>query len=73
MNFQDLKAMLDGAVGDFDNAAIEAVGYFQQNNPSAENVARYIYDKLRTGLPEGVRLRNVSVVEEPGCSAKYSQ
>ena len=73
MNFQDLRAMLDGAVADFDNAAIEAVGYFQQNNPSAENVARYIYDKLRTGLPEGVRLRNVKVVEEPGCSAKYSQ
>ena len=72
MNFQDLKAMLDGAVGDFNNAAIEAVGYFQQNNPSAENVARYIYDKLRTSLPEGVRLRNVRVVEEPGCSAKYS-
>jgi 6-pyruvoyltetrahydropterin/6-carboxytetrahydropterin synthase len=73
MNFQKLRAMLDSAVGDFDNAAIEAVGYFQQNNPSAENVAKYIYDKLRTGLPEGVRLRNVRVVEEPGCSAKFSQ
>lgn len=73
MSFQRLKAMLDSAVGDFDNAAIEAVGYFQQNNPSAENVAKYIYDKLRTGLPEGVKLRNVRVIEEPGCSAKYSQ
>ena len=80
MSFQRLKAMLDSAVGDFDKAAIEAVGYFQQssgllteNNPSAENVAKYIYDKLRTGLPEGVKLQNVRVLEEPGCSAKYSQ
>ena len=73
MNFQTLKAMLDGAVADFDNAAIEVVGFFQQNNPSAENVAKYIYDKLRAGLPHGVKLRKVRVVEEPGCSATFSQ
>ena len=73
MNFQTLRAMLDDAVADFDNAAIEAVGFFQQNNPSAENVARYIYDKLRVGLPDGVKLRSVRVVEEPGCSAAFSQ
>ena len=73
MSFQKLKAMLDSAVADFDNAAIEAVGYFQQNNPSAENVAKYIYDKLRAGLPDGVKLRNVRVIEEPGCSATFSQ
>ena len=73
MSFQELKAMLDSAVGDFDNAAIEAVGYFQQNNPSAENVAKYIYEKLRIGLPDGVKLRNVRLVEEPGCSAKFGR
>ena len=73
MSFQKLKVMLDSAVADFDNAAIEAVGFFQQNNPSAENVARYIYDKLRVGLPDGVKLRSVRVVEEPGCSAAFSQ
>lgn len=73
MNFQPLKAVLDSIVSDFDNAAIEAVGYFQQNNPSAENVAKYIYDKLRIGLPQGVKLRNVRVVEEPGCSATFGQ
>ncbi len=73
MSFQTLKAMLDSAVADFDNAAIEAVGFFQQNNPSAENVAKYIYDRLRAGLPDGVKLQKVRVVEEPGCSAKFSQ
>ena len=73
MNFQKLKAMMDAAVGDFDNTAIESVGYFQQNNPSAENVARYIYEKLRINLPGGVKLRNGRVIEEPGCSAKFSQ
>ena len=73
MSFQKLKAMVEGAVGDFDNAAIETNSYFQQNNPSAENVAKYIYEKLRVSLPKGVKLRNVKVVEEPGCSAKFGQ
>ena len=73
MSFQKLKAMIDATVGDFDNTAIETNGYFRQNNPSAENVARYIYEKLRINLPKGVKLRNVKVVEEPGCSAKFGQ
>ncbi|UCC98104.1 MAG: 6-carboxytetrahydropterin synthase [Phycisphaerales bacterium] len=73
MSFQKLRALMDSVVGDFDNAAIETVGYFQQNNPSAENVAKYIYDKLRMRLPDGVKLQNVRVVEEPGCSAKFGQ
>lgn len=73
MSFQRLRAIMDAAVGDFNNAAIESVGYFQQNNPSAENVAKYIYEKLRVNLPGDVKLRNVRVVEEPGCSATFGQ
>ncbi len=71
MDFQELKAMVDNIAANFNNKALDETGYFQQNYPSAENVAKYIYDKLRTQLPEGVKLRNVRVVEEPGCSAKY--
>lgn len=73
MNFQKLKAMMNSAVADFDNGTIESVDYFQQNNPSAEHVARYIYEKLRISLPGGVKLRSVCVVEEPGCSAQFGQ
>lgn len=73
MNFQKLKAMMESAVADFDNAAVESVDYFRQNNPSAENVARYIYEKLQINMPGGVKLRSVSVTEEPGCSAEFSQ
>jgi len=73
MNFQELQAMIDKTVAGFDNKALESIGYFQQNNPSAENVAKYIYEKLRIELPEGVKLRNIRVVEEPGCSAKFHE
>jgi len=73
MDFQTLREMVDKTVAGFDNTALESISYFQQNNPSAENVAKYIYDKLRIELPEGVKLRNIRVVEEPGCSAKYRE
>jgi 6-pyruvoyltetrahydropterin/6-carboxytetrahydropterin synthase len=72
MNFQKLKAIIDNIVAEFDNKAINSVYYFQQNNPSAENVARYIFEKLEPELPKSVRLENVWVSEEPGCSAKFS-
>ena len=73
ISFQKLKAMLDETVSDFDNNPMDAVSYFRQNNPSAENVARYIYERLRSRLPEGVRLRSIRVMEEPGCWAEYSE
>jgi 6-pyruvoyltetrahydropterin/6-carboxytetrahydropterin synthase len=73
MNFQNLKAVIDNIVAEFDNEALNSVHYFQQNNPSAENVAGYIFEKLEPKLPKSVRLENVKVVEEPGCLAKFSK
>lgn len=73
MNFQELKAMVDNIVAEFDNTALNEISYFQQSNPSAENVARYIYEKLRTKLPKGLKLQNIRVVEEPGCAANFSE
>ncbi len=71
INFHKLKAMVDDILTRLDNKALNEIGYFQQNNPSAENVARYIYEKLRTELPESAKLERIKVVEEPGYSAKF--
>jgi 6-pyruvoyltetrahydropterin/6-carboxytetrahydropterin synthase len=73
MDFRSLRAMVDQTIAGFNNKALESISYFQQNNPSAENVAKYIYDKLLIELPEGVKLLNVRVVEERGCSATFQE
>ena len=73
MNFRRLKAMVDNIVAEFDNTPLDRIDYFQRNNSSAENVAKYIYEKLRTRLPKGLKLRSIRVVEEPGCSAKFAK
>jgi len=73
MNFHKLRELLYNAVSELDNTALEMTSYFQKNNPTAENVAKYIYDKLEPKLPKGVKLRNIKVVEAPGCKAKFGE
>ena len=73
MDFHQLKAMVDNIVAAFDNTQLDKIGYFRQNNPSAENVAKFIYKKLGSKLPERVSFGYVKVVEEPCCSAKFSK
>ena len=73
MDFCRLKATVDNIVAEFDNIPLDSIDYFQRNNSSAENVAKYIYEKLRIKLPRGVNLQSIRVVEEPGCSAKFGK
>lgn len=85
MDFHRLKAAVDNIVAQLDNTALDRTDYFRQNSPSAENVAKYIYEKLEPKLPEGVRLRSIRVVEgsarrwrvgarlsAAACSAKFA-
>ncbi len=71
MDFHQLRAMLIEVASELGDNALAKMDCFRRNNPSAENVAKYIYDKLEAGLPGGVKMRNVRVVEEPGCSATF--
>ncbi len=73
MDFRTLIGMVENVTAELDNATLGEVDHFRRNNPSAENVAVYIYDKLRVGLPDGVELQSIEVVEEPGCSAKFAE
>lgn len=72
MDFGQIKKLLSDIVAKLDNITLDSTDYFKKNSSSAENVAKYIYEKLRTKLPKAVKLRCVKVVEEPGCSAIFS-
>ena len=71
MDFHRLKALVDNIVAKLENTSLDKTDYFRTNNPSAENVARYIYERLGPKLPGDVKLEAIRVVEEPGCSAKF--
>ena len=68
-DFHALQAALDEIIAPFCNANLNEVEPFTRLNPSAEQVARHIADRLAPALPPGVRLSRVSVTEAPGCEA----
>lgn len=72
-DFRRLKAAVDKITSELDNTQLEKIGHFQRHNSSAENVAKYIYRRLEPSLPKDIKLLSISVVEEPGCCARYGK
>ena len=73
IDFGDLKGILKSVLENLDHSDLNDHPDFRNVSPSSENIARYIYEKLRVKLPEGIKLRNIRVVEEPGCTANFSE
>ena len=73
-DFSLLKKALNEAVSPLDHSNLNDMDVFQ-NDPSAERIARYIFDRVREKLPElgaadGV-LQAVDVFENPRSMARY--
>lgn len=74
-DFDDLAEILDRIIAPFRNRTLNDVAPFDERNPTAEEVARWIGDSLATSVPPDarrrVRLTSVTVSEAPGCIATY--
>jgi 6-pyruvoyltetrahydropterin/6-carboxytetrahydropterin synthase len=71
IDFKLLKRYLSDVLDKMDHKLLNKVGPFQKQNPSAENIARYIFQNLSKKLPAGVRLSEVSVWESDQSGATY--
>ncbi len=71
VDFNVIKAATERVFKDFEGKKLENLAYFKNTNASAENVARYIYQKLEQTLGKVVQLKYVEVTEEKGCKARY--
>lgn len=74
MDFKDLKKKLNEALETLDHRDLNGIAFFKRSNPSAENIAKYIYDHLKKSLkgnPRKVTLRKVSVWETKDSRATY--
>lgn len=76
VDFKKLKEILKGITEEFDHTFLNEHEAFNGKNPTAENIARYIYqvyaEKLRAENPS-VRLSDVRVWESPGSSVTYRE
>ncbi|HAV10829.1 MAG TPA: 6-carboxytetrahydropterin synthase QueD [Dehalococcoidia bacterium] len=71
-DFTDLKRHLKEVLSSYDHVCINDVPPFDQINPSSENIAKTIYDRLTAKLPDGVNLAQVEVWESPVTHVTYS-
>ncbi len=71
-DFHDLKDLVRSVLEDLDHTYLNDHPVFQQNDPTAENLARHIYESLAARLAASpIRLRKVRVWESETTAAAY--
>jgi len=73
VDFVELKRTVHSVLDRLDHQWLNDYPPFNEFNPSAENIAKHIYDEVLKGLPErgGVRLAAVKLWETDTASAIY--
>jgi 6-pyruvoyltetrahydropterin/6-carboxytetrahydropterin synthase len=73
MDFHLLEQSVDRLIETVHNRNLNDVSPFADGavNPTAEQVAHWLGDRVAAQLPAAVRLRLVEVGEAPGCLATY--
>lgn len=73
LDFKDLKKILKEVLAELDHRLINELSYFQDKNPSSENIARFIFERVKDKLRvfTGVRVKEVTVFETEKASATY--
>lgn len=74
VDFIELKDTIENITAPFNGAVLEEMDCFGTagKQPSAENVAKYIYNKIEPLLNANIQTQYVEVMEAKGCWAKYS-
>jgi 6-pyruvoyltetrahydropterin/6-carboxytetrahydropterin synthase len=73
VDFLDAKSLIGGVVDYLDHQFINDLPPFDQLNPSAENIAKFFYDRVSGGLKTDVpvRVAEVQIWETDTSSAVY--
>ena len=68
LDFKLLKMKLNDILEKLDHKYLNNITYFKKFNPTSENIARYIFDNLKSGV---TGLKSVTVWENSTSSATY--
>ena len=70
MDFTCIKAALNKVLGVLDHQYLNKLSYFKKVNPTSENIARYIYDSIKSHI---AGLKAITVWENQTSSATYEE
>lgn len=71
VDFTLVRQVLHNLTGSLVGRDLGAVPLLAGQNPSAENIARCLFEAIQAALPPGTPLVELRVEEEPGCFAGY--
>jgi len=72
VDFRDIKAAIKEVMKEVDHCDLNQLPMFLRDNPTSENLARYLYVKLGLYLnDERHRVCKVTICETPGTTASY--
>ena len=69
-DFVELKKHLEAVLKPLDHACLNDLGHFKKHNPTAENIAKYIFDEYRK-LNAPVKIVKVQVWESDRADVVY--
>jgi 6-pyruvoyltetrahydropterin/6-carboxytetrahydropterin synthase len=73
LDFHELDAMMAEAIAPFDHRHLNEVAPFLDTNPSSENLARVICERVMASLPAGsIRVSRCDVWENDRSRARYT-
>ena len=68
LDFKYLKIKLNRVLEKLDHKYLNNISYFKKNNPTSENIAKYIYDNLKSKI---INFDSVTVWESENSAATY--
>ena len=74
MDFSDLKNIVERVLAELDHRYLNDIDYFKTNNPSSEELARYIYRAVQAKIsPARCHMGEVRVWETERACAHYKE
>ena len=72
LDFAEVKAATGEIMSEIDHRYLNDLPFFIENNPSSENIARYIFHRLREKMDnDRIRIKRVTAWESRDACASY--
>ena len=73
IDFKVLKGLIEEILDDYDHRYLNDVPPFDRINPTTENMARHLYERLGTRVPDTAHVESVTCWESERCGATYRE
>ncbi|MFH1941351.1 MAG: 6-carboxytetrahydropterin synthase QueD [bacterium] len=72
-DFKELKTLTESVICRLDHKHINEIPPFDKENPTAENLSRFIFQELKKKLPDHARMSHVTIWESDNYAVSYSE